>query len=396
MKVISTLLLSFLAIAMAIGQPSAFEFTATSTSGVFTGQVQINGVYAASEDWIAAFDSQGNCAGANAVVVNAGISYIGLAIYGDDPNTSEDEGIGANEPFTIRVWDASEDRIIFYPNDTSPTEFTEWINNNGAPMPAYNDPAMVYNFEFFLPVTFNSTVNNLLCFGDSDGSISVDIAGGSGDFSVEWSNGVTGTSVSDLTVGIYSAIITDNILGIVISTGDIEITSPSSISLSTSSTPEVDNNSNGSATVVASGGTPSYLYLWDDPLAQTSATATDLAAGPYSVIVTDGNMCSESISVTVETEITDNVNNIIPEEDIYIYPNPMSKGGNITIELNGAAIVMKWTVNLVNSFGQKISSLTIQPGTTALIFEIDDLSSGLYFIDFLSPEVRVARKIVVE
>ena len=55
----------------------------------------------------------------------------------------------------------------------------------------------------------------------------------------------------------------------------------------------------GSATVVASGGTATYTYLWNDTLAQSTATATGLKAGGYQVTVTDANGCTTSASVTI-------------------------------------------------------------------------------------------------
>src|SRR5260221_1428937 len=48
----------------------------------------------------------------------------------------------------------------------------------------------------------------------------------------------------------------------------------------------------GSATVAASNGTAPYTYLWTDPAAQTSATATGLAAGSYTGTVTDAKGCT--------------------------------------------------------------------------------------------------------
>ncbi|MBN2862575.1 MAG: SprB repeat-containing protein, partial [Bacteroidales bacterium] len=53
-------------------------------------------------------------------------------------------------------------------------------------------------------------------------------------------------------------------------------------------------DSTGSATVTATGGLPPYSYLWDDPSAQTTATATGLAAGTYTVTVTDDNGCTDT------------------------------------------------------------------------------------------------------
>lgn len=57
--------------------------------------------------------------------------------------------------------------------------------------------------------------------------------------------------------------------------------------------------SDGTATANTSGGTGSYTYLWNDPLAQTTKTATGLVAGTYIVIATDGNGCTATDTVTV-------------------------------------------------------------------------------------------------
>ena len=58
-------------------------------------------------------------------------------------------------------------------------------------------------------------------------------------------------------------------------------------------------SSDGQATVVATGGTGSYRYRWDDPLGQTTATATNLARGDYFVTVTDERGCMSISSVTI-------------------------------------------------------------------------------------------------
>jgi len=55
----------------------------------------------------------------------------------------------------------------------------------------------------------------------------------------------------------------------------------------------------GTATAIPTGGTGTYTYLWDDPAAQTTITATGLFAGTYTVIVTDANGCADTASVTV-------------------------------------------------------------------------------------------------
>src|SRR5260221_2267874 len=77
----------------------------------------------------------------------------------------------------------------------------------------------------------------------------------------------------------------------------------SAAALSASITSQTDVNCfgglTGSATVAASNGTAPYTYLWTDPAAQTSATATGLAAGSYTVTVTDAKGCTTTVLATL-------------------------------------------------------------------------------------------------
>ena len=55
----------------------------------------------------------------------------------------------------------------------------------------------------------------------------------------------------------------------------------------------------GSAVVNASGGFPPYTYLWNDPGAQQTATATALLAGTYQVTITDSRACETNVIVNI-------------------------------------------------------------------------------------------------
>src|SRR5690606_26477012 len=59
-----------------------------------------------------------------------------------------------------------------------------------------------------------------------------------------------------------------------------------------------NGNNTGEASVIVSGGTMPYEYLWSD--GQTTATATQLVAGDYSVLVTDANGCSITQDYTID------------------------------------------------------------------------------------------------
>jgi subtilase family serine protease len=125
---------------------SPFAFTPTNQSGIFLGQATVAQNAASPNDWIAAFDTSGNCAGAAQIINNNGIGYISLTIYGDDPNTSADEGIGSGEYFTLKLYDASANRFRDYPSFDVKNQFTQWSNVNGGIMPAYSSVDSVYNF----------------------------------------------------------------------------------------------------------------------------------------------------------------------------------------------------------------------------------------------------------
>ena len=72
-------------------------------------------LHASSDDWIAAFDLEGNCAGAAQLVyipaygnVFFGVGLSNFVIFGDDPTTTDiDEGINAGEGFILKLWDST-------------------------------------------------------------------------------------------------------------------------------------------------------------------------------------------------------------------------------------------------------------------------------------------------
>lgn len=71
------------------------------------------------------------------------------------------------------------------------------------------------------------------------------------------------------------------------------------ILITSTTNPTCISGSNGSASLSVSSGEPPYSYSWDDANAQTTETATGLAAGIYSATVTDNIGCSKAIDVTI-------------------------------------------------------------------------------------------------
>ncbi|WP_123959118.1 VWA domain-containing protein, partial [Flavobacterium sp. NLM] len=137
------------------------------------------------------------------------------------------------------------------------------------------------------------------CFGESNGQATVTAIGGNGDYTYLWDNNETTAQAVSLNAGLHTVTVTDK-LGYT-TTCTVTITQPQeALSATTTQVDVVCGGGNtGSATVFASGGTSPYTYSWNTNPAQTSATATTLAAGNYSVIVTDANLCTVTKSVTI-------------------------------------------------------------------------------------------------
>lgn len=155
------------------------------------------------------------------------------------------------------------------------------------------------------PVSFTSTLNvtNVSCNGGANGTASVTISGGLLPYTYSWSpapGSGQGTSLaSGLTAGIYTVMILDaNNCGVSVVAN---VTQPAALTSSiVSNNVSCNGDSNGGATVTATGGTTGYSYNWL-PSGGTASVAIGLSAGSYTAVVTDGNSCT----VTAITNITE-------------------------------------------------------------------------------------------
>ena len=141
-----------------------------------------------------------------------------------------------------------------------------------------------------LAVSGSTSQTNVACFGGSTGAINLTPAGGTAPYTFNWGGGITTEDRTGLAAGVYSVTITD--ANGCTAPYTYIISQFSAITATTSQTNvSCRTGSNGTATIVASGGAGSYTYSWS-PSGGTGATATGLAAGTYTCTVTDANACS--------------------------------------------------------------------------------------------------------
>jgi len=144
----------------------------------------------------------------------------------------------------------------------------------------------------------NNLISNITCEGDTNGVISYTISGGMPFYTYSWTPNVSASATaSNLGVGNYTLVVNDT-KGCSASQSN-NIVQPSILNVTSSSTPSSCNLSTGSATIITTGGTPSYLFQWNDPGLQTSAMAQNLSGGNYLCKITDVNGCIKTDTVLV-------------------------------------------------------------------------------------------------
>ena len=311
-----------------------------------------------------------------------------------------------------------------YPCPSLVFNYTQAPANGCVPVPVCNLSASL-------------TTNNIDCYGMASGSVTASITGGTGPYTYLWSPaGATTQTVSNLPAGCYTVTITDangcvvsqtacitqapifsaiaTIVNPILCNGNsatvivaasggtspysgtgtftvpagnynysvsdvngcnssvsITISTPTAITFSTNSTDEL-LGLDGTATASVSGGTAPYSYLWT-PSGQTGATATGLAAGTYTVQVTDANGCTESTQVQVGSQV--GLNEHGSSDIISIYPNPATEQlyirslvGNDPFEINIYAVD-----------GQLLSTLNVSSGVVVCL-PVDQWSRGVYHV----------------
>ncbi len=142
---------------------------------------------------------------------------------------------------------------------------------------------------------------DILCFGNSTGSVTVAGANGTDPYEYSLDGGTYQTSgtFSALAAGDYVVTVKDN--NGCTKDQAVSILTPAVLVASIGTPTHVlcFGGSTGSATASANGGVGPYSYSWNTVPAQLTATATGLKAGNYIVTVTDANLCTDTESVTI-------------------------------------------------------------------------------------------------
>lgn len=140
-------------------------------------------------------------------------------------------------------------------------------------------------------------IQHVTCNGGNNGSISVSASGGEAPYTYLWSNGGSGPSITSLAAGNYLVTASDNNGCEVVKLYTITQPGPITVTITPSGQNLCAGDNLVDLTAVANGEQPPFTGVWSNGV--IGLTNNDLAAGTYTVTVSDIAGCTASSSFTV-------------------------------------------------------------------------------------------------
>lgn len=204
-----------------------------------------------------------------------------------------------------------------------------------------------------------------------------------------WSTGETSSqiSVSPDTTSLYTVQATRNISTITctLQASDVVVVHPRLLATISGIS---SSGNNGMATVLATGGTPPYTYLWSN--GATTDSITDLTPEIYSVTVTDANGCEKERIIQVIYVGINEPDNI---QYINTYPNPSTGNFNIEVILQKESNI---TVEVTNIFGQIVYSINLMTKSAVIPVSLPYIDKGLYMATIRSQTYTEHMPLIIE
>lgn len=213
--------------------------------------------------------------------------------------------------------------------------------------------------------------------GGSDGSIELTVSGGVEPYSYLWSNGATTATVSGLTEGVYSVIVTDANMCEAYDT--ITVNNDSELAVSVDGITNVTNGCNfdGAIDITVTGayGTPSFY--WTNEAGEEVSTAedpTNLPKGTYYVKVEDEHNCAINETAIVGGVDKFEVKRMIPVDA----KCPGSADGTLEPDLTDCGGVAPYTYSWAHDGSTDAKATGLAAGTyTVTVYDANGCESTI-------------------
>jgi PKD repeat protein len=189
-------------------------------------------------------------------------------------------------------------------------------------------------------VTVNLDVTDPTCNGLSNGAVTVNASGGSGNYTYNWNTGGSSANLANLGAGTYSVTVTDasGCQG----SAEAVLIDPETLDVNVfKSDIACFGSADGSANASASGGLPPYSFNWNS--GQSGASISGLEEGSYAVTVTDANECEASANIQIVEPSAISGEALLIDAETCVGQNgaaiinPLGGTGNLSIQWSNGA-----------------------------------------------------------
>ncbi|MCK6694589.1 MAG: hypothetical protein L6Q97_21135 [Thermoanaerobaculia bacterium] len=217
-------------------------------------------------------------------------------------------------------------------------------------------------------------VGPISCHGAADGYFSIVPLNGKAPFSWLWDTGADSSAIGPIGPGTYNGAVTDALgctLGWV-----LPLDEPGKIAANALVTPASDSlTANGAVELMPTGGTPPFTAHWNTGAAGLSIDS--LAAGTYSITLTDANDCTLTENIAVG--VTNATGEPTPaKQTISLLPNPATDLTWLTFD---QPLPKSRRLRLWNTAALLLLDMQLPAGTQRLPLRLDGLPKGLYFVE---------------
>ena len=207
-------------------------------------------------------------------------------------------------------------------------------------------------------INYDASITGITCFGNCTGQIELNnISGGISPYSVLWNDpiGQSGFIANNLCSGSIGGTITDS-QGCIV-TIDTLISTVNDLSFNPFITPATCGQCDGSISLVPSGGTAPFTYLWSN--GESDSIATSLCAGVYMVQINDAAGCLYQTNIPLSNSNGPQITVSVTNETCF---TSCDASASVSIQSGNGPFLFNWLPS-----GQNTDS-------------VSNLCSGTYFI----------------
>ncbi len=291
----------------------------------------------------------------NSVLSSAG-SY-NIACFGTNTGSIDLTMAGGVSPFNY-LWSSSET-----------TEDISSLGSGTYQVNVTDDNGCLDSAAFTLtePTELTAVVSSTpTTCGLNNGTATATPTGGVAPYTYLWTGSQTTATATNLPSQLYFITVTDSLGCIFSDVVSVTASSQAVVSINSFTNNNCFGTTEGTATATLSGGVAPFTYLWSN--GDTTFTADSLAAGNYTLAVTDSNNCVSSGSVTITEPNAFAFNYTVNNA----YCNGVNNG-SVTVAVTGGtgSYQFNWSNGDVGNFADSL------PGGFVLVQVTDSLNCSL-------------------